>query len=135
MATSTTDPITEEGPDPDDGTVADPPGPDRIGLIIINACCNNMHHSQAFPDTGRHRIPSGAPVTVVTTESVHHLKMVPDLDEFHMWYNGMQHGTIHLHKYSIHTKEEALVSKKQLEKVQFISKTNFFPNLPKRQPL
>jgi hypothetical protein len=126
MAVSTSDPITEEGPDPDDGTVADPPGPDRIGLDITNPDATPCF--AAFPKVfllaGGHRIPTGVPVTVTTTESVRNINNVTNLDEFHMWYEGMRYGTVHLQNFSIHSKDTLFVYD-QLDKVQFIPETNF----------
>ncbi|KAI2489088.1 hypothetical protein MHU86_25517 [Fragilaria crotonensis] len=72
MATSTSDPITEEGPDPEDGTVADPPGPDRIGLDITDPDATPCF--AAFPKvfllTGGHKIPTGAKsMSIIQTQS------------------------------------------------------------------
>ena len=126
MATSTSDPITEEGPDPVDGTVADPPGPDRIGLDITDPDATPV--IAAFPKvfllTGGYRIPTGAPINVTTTDSIRNINNVTELDEFHMWYEGMRYGAVNLQNCSIHSRDTLFIYE-QIEKTQFIPDTNF----------
>jgi hypothetical protein len=125
MATSNSEPITEEGPDSDDGTVADSPGPDRIGLNITDPTATQCITAipKVFPLTGGHGIPTGAQDTVTTTESVQNLSNVTHLDEFHMWYKGMRYGTVNLQNYSIHSRD-TLFMYEQLDKAEFIPDTN-----------
>ena len=126
IATSTSDPITEEGPDPDDGTVADPPGPDRIGLDITDPDATPC--IAAFPKvfllTGGHKIPAGVPINVATTDSLRNVDSVTDLEEFHMWYEGMRYGTVNLKNFSIHSRDTLFIYE-QIDKAQFIPETNF----------
>ncbi|KAI2500150.1 hypothetical protein MHU86_14356 [Fragilaria crotonensis] len=125
MATSTSDPITEEGPDPEDGTVADPPGPDRIGLDITDPDATPCF--AAFPKvfllTGGHKIPTGAKINVNNTDSVRNLNNATNLEEFHMWYEAMRYGTVNLQNFSIHSKDTLFIYD-QIDKAQFIPDTN-----------
>ena len=125
LPTSTSDPVTEEGPDPEGETVAEPAGPDRIGLDITDPTATPciVAIPKIFPLSGGHRIPKGQPIDVLTTESIRNLNGTSDIQELHMWYEGMRYGIAHLNDYSIHARDTLFVYE-QLEKAQFTPETN-----------
>ena len=114
LAISTTDPLAEEAPDPvpidanaadeqNEILVAPPPGPDRLHLEITDptdAPCIIMI-PKIFPLSGGHNIPKGEPVTVATVASLKDNPEAPTMEEFHLWYDSMRYGIVHLQNYSI----------------------------------
>ena len=125
MAMSNSDPVSEEGPDPAGEAVAEPPGPDRIGLDITNPdappCFVVM--PKVFPLAGGYRIPKGPPIDVIATETIRNLNAVNDRDEFHMWFEGMRYGVVHLQNYSLQARNTLFVYD-QIAKEQFPEATN-----------
>ncbi|KAI2502457.1 hypothetical protein MHU86_12033 [Fragilaria crotonensis] len=96
MAISASDPLNEEGPDPEEGTVADPPGPDRLGIEISDPTdtpCITLI-PKIFPLTGGYSIPTANIIDVTTTDTIRNLPGSPNLDEFHLWYESMSRFTV-----------------------------------------
>ena len=54
-----------------------------------------------FPLAGGYSIPSGDPVTVHTVASLKVNPAAPTMTEFHLWYESMRYGIVHLDNYSI----------------------------------
>ncbi|KAI2490466.1 hypothetical protein MHU86_24119 [Fragilaria crotonensis] len=96
MAISASDPLNEEGPDPEEGTVADPPGPDRLGIEISDPTdtpCITLI-PKIFPLTGGYSIPTANIIDVTTTDTIRNLPGSPNLDEFHLWYESMSRSQL-----------------------------------------
>ncbi|KAI2499606.1 hypothetical protein MHU86_14901 [Fragilaria crotonensis] len=107
MAISTSDPLNEEGPDPEEGTVADPPGPDRLGIEISDPTdtpCITLI-PKIFPLTGGYSIPTANIIDVTATDTIRNLPGSPNLDEFHLWYESMRYGVVNLKNYSIQARD------------------------------
>ena len=109
--------MAEEAPDPvpveaiagaaaaagEEILVAPPPGPDRLHLEITDptdAPCIIML-PKIFPFSGGHTIPKGDPVAVATVASLKDNIEAPTTDEFHLWYESMRYGIVHLQNYSM----------------------------------
>ncbi len=66
LPTSNTDPLLEEGPYPVEGTFAEPPGPERLGLLDIKDPSNEpciILLPKVFPLAGGYSIPSETETT------------------------------------------------------------------------
>ena len=125
LAISTSDPLNEEAPNPEEGIVADPPGPDRLGLEIsdpADAPCIVLL-PKVFPFAGGYSIPPDTVINVSTTETVKNLPGAPNLDEFNLWFESMRYGTTHLQNYSIQARD-TLFTYAQLDAVPFTPETN-----------
>ena len=127
LAISTSDPLTEEAPEPtDEGAFAPPPGPDRLGLDIQDPADEPciVLLPKIFPLAGGYSIPhSNSPTPVTTTESLRNTPGAPNLDEFHMWYEGMRYGVTNLSNYSIQARD-TLFTYAQLDSAPFTPETN-----------
>ncbi|KAI2493306.1 hypothetical protein MHU86_21227 [Fragilaria crotonensis] len=125
MAISASDPLNEEGPDPEEGTVADPPGPDRLGIEISDPTdtpCITLI-PKIFPLTGGYSIPTANIIDVTTTDTIRNLPGSPNLDEFHLWYESMRYGVVNLKNYSIQARD-TLFTYTQLDATPFTPETN-----------
>ena len=108
LAISTSDPLCEEAPPVADEegsvVVAIPPGPDRIHLEIsepTDTPCIVML-PKLFPLSGGYGLPKGTPLEVTNLENLRTIPGMPNLDEFHHWFECMRYGVIRLKSYSIH---------------------------------
>jgi hypothetical protein len=125
IAISTSDPLNEEAPTPEEGTIAEPPGPDRLGLEISDPtdtpCIALL--PKIFPLAGGYCIPTGNMIEVATTDTVKNLPGTPNLDEFHLWFESMRYGITNLMKYSIQARN-TLFTYAQLDTAPFTPETN-----------
>ena len=124
LASSTDDPLTEDGPAPaDNETEAAQPGPDRINIEVINPddkpCFVRI--PKIFPLSGGYTIPKTAdPIQVKTTTSLETLftENSNQTEEFAFWYETMRYGVTSLDNMSIHAKDTLFIYN-TLEKSQF----------------
>jgi hypothetical protein len=136
LAISTSNPIAEEGPPPEEGTEADQPGPDRIHIDVVDPddkpCFIRI--PKMFPLPGGYSIPThDQPIKTLTTSSLKPLfitnpttqqkKTTQPTDELLFWYETMRYGIVNLGNYSIHAKD-TLFYYETLNKDQFIPETN-----------
>ena len=99
MAVSTSDPLSEEGPVPADGTEAKAAGPDRI-FIEVNGPgvtpCSFAMFPKVFPLTGGYAVlTAGATPTPPPG--------------FEFWKAALSYGIQHLHNHSIHDHDILLI--------------------------
>ena len=136
LTISTTDPLAEEAPDPvpdaeanpgeEEGAlrVAPPPVPDRLHLEITDptdAPCIIMI-PKIFPLSGRHSIPKGEPVDVATVASLKDNTEAPTMEEFHLLYESMRYGIVHLQNYSIQETPDTLFSFEHIDDGELFTK-------------
>ena len=108
LPVSTSDPLSEEGPPPAEGTNPVQPGPDRIFIDVddpnITPCFALL--PKVFPFPGGHSIPTGADADPAPTAA------------FIMWDTAMRYGIQHLQDKSIHA-HDTLFNFDDIEKAQF----------------
>jgi hypothetical protein len=137
LAVSTSNPIAEEGPPPDEGIEADQPGPDRIHIDVVDPddkpCFIRI--PKMFPLSGGYSIPTtnGNPTKTLSTTSLKPLfstnsatqpkHTTQPTDELLFWYEAMRYGIVNLGNYSIHAKD-TLFYYETMNKDHFIPETN-----------
>jgi hypothetical protein len=138
LATSPNNPITEEGPAPDDPEAeSEQPGPDRVFIEVTNPndkpCFIRI--PKVFPLPGGYSIPTSTqPIKTASTNSLEPLFTAQQLenqenqtnnptDELLFWYEAMRYGITNLKNYSIHAKD-TLFTYESINKDQFIPETN-----------
>ena len=125
LAISASDPLIEEAPAPDEGTIAEPPGPDRLRLEINdpNDAPGIVLLPKIFPLTGGYSIPADTIIIVTTNDTVKNMPGAPNLDEFNLWFESMRYGATNLQNYSIQARD-TLFTYAQLDAVPFTPETN-----------
>jgi hypothetical protein len=115
MAVSTSDPLSEEGPAPADGTEAEPAGPDRIFIEVNDPAvtpCFAMF-PKVFPLTGGYHAIPPAPATGATTPPA------PSAPTgFELWQAAISYGIQRLQDRSIHD-HDTLFDYDKIEKAAF----------------
>ena len=117
LAVSTSDPLDEEGPLPEDLTAPDPAGPDRIFIEVTDptsAPCFALF-PKIFPMAGGYSIP-----TVNTINDAPPLVPNTETEAFTMWKTALQYGITNLQNKSIQ-EQDTLFVYASLEKDEFTS--------------
>ena len=112
LPASTSDPLSEEGPTPSDGTEAEQAGPDRIFIEVNDpsvAPCFALF-PKVFPFPGRYSIASTARNPATTSP--------PTTPAFDMWRSAMLYGIQHLQNHSIQG-HDTLFDYDNIEKTAF----------------
>ncbi len=125
LAISASDPLNEEAPAPDEGTIAEPPGPDRLRLEINDPndtpCIVLL--PKIFPLAGGYSIPADTIINVTNNDTVKNMPGAPNLDELNLWFESMRYGATNLQNYSIQARD-TLFTYAQLDAIPFTPETN-----------
>ena len=114
LAISTSDPLDEEGPLPDDLTAPDPAGPDRIFVEVTDptaAPCFAL-----FPKL--FAMAGGYSITPMPTTDETPTPATTGTEAFTMWKSALQYGITHLQNHSLQAQDTLFVYE-SLEKPEF----------------